>query len=215
MTPNNAGEVSFGEVPIGVYTVEETYVPVGFQKMANFELKVTEADAATSLVFKVNDSTEPYSVVNKLNDFLLRVEKVDPQGKLLEGAVFKLTGPNYEETLSGGPEFTFTKLRPGSYSLKEIENPNGYQRIQEPIIFEIALDGKVTITPHEDVAGIGGVTEEENRIVLKVTNKKVRAGVLPSTGGMGIRAFQWAAGMLVMGGFLLMGFSLYLNRRKK
>lgn len=215
VTPNSAGEVSFGEVPIGVYTVEETYVPVGFKKMANFELKVTEADAATSLVFKVNDSTEPYSVVNKLNDFLLRVEKVDPQGNPLEGAIFKLTGPNYEETLSGGPEFTFTKLRPGSYSLKEIENPDGYQRIQEPIIFEIALDGKVTITPHEDAVGIGGVTEEENRIVLKVTNKKVRAGVLPSTGGIGIRSFYLAAGILVMGGILLTSFSLYLNRRKK
>jgi len=215
VTPNVVGKVILTDVPIGVYIIEETYVPIGFKKMANFELEVTEDDSAASLIFKVNDSTEPYSVVNKLKDFFLRVEKVDQQGEPLDGAIFKLTGPNYEETLTGGSVFTFTKLRPGNYSLKEIENPDGYQRIQEAITFEIAIDGKVTIAPHEDVVGIGELAEEENRIVLKVTNKKVRAGVLPSTGGLGIRSFYLTAGMLVIGGILLMSFSLYLNRREK
>ncbi|MGG5371269.1 vWA domain-containing protein [Enterococcus sp. AZ196] len=215
VTPNREGKVLLNDVPIGVYIVEEVYVPAGFQKMTNFELHVTEDASATGLVFKVNDSIEPYIAMNTLKDFSLQVEKVDSLKNPLEGASFKLTGPNYEETKQAGPVFTFTKLRPGSYTLTEVENPEGYQRLEEPILFEIALDGKVTILPHKDVVGTSAITEESNRIDLKVSNTKVKAGVLPSTGGNGIRLFYLTAILLVASGFLLTSFSLYLNRGKK
>lgn len=214
VTPNNEGQVIFNDVPIGAYIIEETYVPVGFHKMADFELNVTENAAADGLVFKVNDKTEVHTVVNKLKDFSLKLQKVDPADNPLAGASFKLVGPNYEVTKVGGPTFDFTNLRPGSYTLTETENPEGYQRIKEPITFEIAIDGKVTISAHPDVSGTGGVASEGNLIELKVTNKRVRPGALPNTGAFGIHNFYWAAGIFMSVGVLLSGVYAYYNRRQ-
>lgn len=207
--PNNEGKVTFTDLAIGDYVVEETYVPAGFQKMADFEIKVTENDAAEGLIFTVNNSTDAYTAINKLKDFTLKVEKIDPADNLLAGASFKLTGPNYEVIQVDGPEFSFIGLRPGSYRLTEIESPEGYQKINEPILFDIGIDGKVTITPHPAATG----TVDGNKIELKVTNKKVRPGALPNTGASGIRLFYLIAGACVSFGVLLSGAYAYFNHK--
>lgn len=209
VSPNSEGKVTFNDLAIGDYVVEETYVPAGFQKMADFEINVTENDAADGLIFKVNGSTDAYTVINKLKDFTVKVEKLDPTENLLAGASFKLAGPEYEEIKVGGPEFSFTNLRPGSYSLLEIESPEGYQRIKEPILFDIGIDGKVTITSHSSATG----TVEGNKIGLKVTNKKVRPGALPNTGASGIHLLYLIAGALVSFGVLLSGAYAYFNHK--
>lgn len=213
VTPNSKGQVSFSNIPIGDYIIEETYVPLGFQKLANITLKVTENPSATGLVFKINNSTDAYTALNQLKDFSLKVEKVDPLGDQLEGATFKLTGPSYEETKVKGPVFNFESLRPGSYTLTETVNPSGYQRIKEPIQFTIASDGNVTIVPHANVSGSGGITGTGNQIELTVTNKKEREGVLPYTGGMGLHHSYLAAGIFVSIGVLLSGIYLYFHRK--
>ena len=146
---------------------------------------------------------------NKLKDFTLKVEKIDPADNLLAGASFKLTGPNYEVIQVDGPEFSFIGLRPGSYRLTEIESPEGYQKINEPILFDIGIDGKVTITPHPAATG----TVDGNKIELKVTNKKVRPGALPNTGASGIRLFYLIAGACVSFGVLLSGAYAYFNHK--
>lgn len=215
LKPDSLGSVSLKNVPIGEYTVEETYVPLGFKKMADFVVKVTEDSSAIALIFKVDDHTDPPIVINELKDFSLVIEKIDPMGEPLKGAAFKLTGPNYEESQSGGPEFTFSNLRPGSYTLTETENPDRYQRIKEPILFEIESDGKVTIQPHSQVSGAAEITGEGNRIKLKVVNKKVREGALPNTGAFGIRKFYLAAIFCVILGVILSGVSAYHTNNVK
>lgn len=214
LTPDNSGKVTVNGLPIGNYIVEETYVPQGFQKMTNFTVNVTENNPPTSLLFEVNNNSGDYHVSNQLKDFSLSVEKVDMDDGQLEGATFKLTGPNYEETKFNGPIFSFANLRPGIYTLTETDNPNGYERIREPIIFEIKVDGSVAISDHPNASGSGGINGGRNTIDLKVTNKKVKEGVLPRTGAFGIRGFFLAAGILVIAGVLLSTTSLYLNRRK-
>lgn len=213
VVPNDKGEVILSDLPIGDYIIEETYVPQGFQKMENITLNVTENSSATGLVFKVKGSTEAYTALNKLKDFSLKLEKVDPLGKPLEGATFKLTGPEYEETKQNGPVFIFENLKPGSYTLTETRSPSGYQSMKEPIQFEIAIDGKVTVTPHGNVSGSGGVTESGNQIVLTVTNKKEREGVLPQTGGVGLHYLFLFAGIFVSLGFCLSVVYVYYNRK--
>lgn len=212
VTPNNKGQVILNDVPIGDYIIEETYVPLGYQKMANIALNVSENPSATDLVFKVNNHTEAYTAINHLKDFSLTVEKIDPLGNSLVGASFKLIGPDHEETKVDGPTFLFENLRPGSYTLTETVNPSGYQQLKEPIQVTIAHDGKVTIAAHPNVSGSGGITETGNRIDLQVTNKKQREGALPRTGGVGLRRFYLGAGLLVSLGVILSGIYAYCNR---
>lgn len=219
LTPNTStGKVTITGLLIGDYLVEETYAPKGFEKMPNFTINVTENNSSnpTALVFKVGNSTEEYQAVNKLKDFSVKVEKVDEKGDPLAGATFKLMGPDdYEQIATTGPVFNFTGLRPGRYTLTETDNPNLYEKLKDPIHFTIAQDGKVTVEPHPNVTGSGGTSEAENTIQLKVTNKKVREGVLPRTGAFGIQGMFVAAGLLVLGGVLLSLVPPYLNRRKK
>lgn len=160
LIPDSAGKIVINELPIGEYLIEESEVPQGFQKMVDIELQVTENNPPTSLLFKVNGSEEEYQAINSLKDFSLKVEKVDQDGEKLAGARFKLTGKNYEVIKDNGPTFIFPALRPGNYLLNETENPDGYQRIKEAIKFRIAIDGKVTISPHSSVNGISEITKE-------------------------------------------------------
>lgn len=214
LEPNASGKVTVPDVPKGDYIIKETYVPAGYKEMPEFVVNVTENNPPTSLVFKVNNRTEEHHALNELKDFTLRVEKVDSGDNPLTGAVFKLTGPNYDRTINTGSVFTFANLRPGVYTLTEIDNPEGYKRIQDPIGFVIGVDGKVTVNRHPNVSGSGGINGGTNTINLKVTNEKVRPGTLPSTGDYGIKGFFLIAAVLSVLGIAIGSFCIYLMRKE-
>lgn len=209
LEPNANGKVMIPDVPIGLYLVKETYVPIGYKEMAEFEVSVTENNPPTSLIFKVNDRTEEHQAINELKDFSLKVEKIDSEDNPLTGAVFKLVGPNYEQTINTGSVFNFNNLRPGVYTLTEMDNPKGYKRIQDPIGFEIGVDGKVTVNNHPNVSGSGGINGGNNTISLKVTNEKVKPGTLPRTGNYGIKGLFLIASILTIVGVVIAGIYLY------
>ncbi|MDU5336191.1 SpaA isopeptide-forming pilin-related protein [Enterococcus sp.] len=214
LEPNASGKVTVPDVPKGNYIIKETYVPAGYKEMPEFVVNVTENNPPTSLVFKVNNRTEEHHALNELKDFTLRVEKVDSGDNPLTGAVFKLTGPNYDRTINTGSVFTFANLRPGVYTLTEIDNPEGYKRIQDPIGFIIGVGGKVTVNSHPNVSGSGGINGGTNTINLKVTNEKVRPGTLPSTGDYGIKGFFLIAGVLSVLGIAIGSFCIYSMRKE-
>ena len=214
LEPNASGKVTIPNMPKGDFIVEETYVPAGYKKMANFEINVTENNPPTSLIFKVNNRTEEHQAINELKDFSLKVEKVDSEDNPLTGAVFKLVGPNYERTLSTGSVFNFSNLRPGVYTLTEMDNPEGYKRIQDPIGFVIGVDGKVTVNSHPNVSGSGGINGGNNTISLKVTNEKVKPGALPRTGDYGIKGFFLIASILAIVGIVVGGICFYKVRKE-
>lgn len=214
LEPNAIGKVTVPDVPKGDYIIKETYVPAGYKEMPEFVVNVTENNPPTSLVFKVNNRTEEHHALNELKDFTLKVEKVDSGDNPLIGAVFKLTGPNYDRTISTGSVFTFANLRPGVYTLTEVDNPEGYKRIQDPIGFAIGIDGKVTVNSHPNVTGSGGINGGTNTINLKVTNEKVRPGTLPSTGDYGIKGFFLIAGVLSVLGIAIGSFCIYSMRKE-
>lgn len=214
LEPNASGKVTVPDVPKGDYIIKETYVPAGYKEMPEFVVNVTENNPPTSLVFKVNNRTEEHRALNELKDFTLRVEKVDSGDNPLTGAAFKLTGPNYDRTINTGSVFTFANLRPGVYTLTEIDYPEGYKRIKDPIGFVIGVDGKVTVNSHPNVTGSGGINGGTNTINLKVTNEKVRPGTLPSTGDYGIKGFFLIAGVLSVLGIGIGSFCIYSMRKE-
>lgn len=214
LTPDKFGKVVINDFVIGDYVVEETYVPMGFLPIADFEISVRENDSLDALVFKVNDSSEDFHALNMLKDFTLRVEKVGPDGKQLSGATFRLIGSEYDVTKKDGPIFDFSALRPGVYTLTEVENPEGYERIEEPIQFRITVSGQVEISPHAHVAGSGRISKAGNTIELTVTNKKIQTGTLPYTGEGGVRKFFLTAGVMMLLGMILSLVYLYVNKRQ-
>lgn len=212
--PDDTGKVTIKDIPLGDFVIEEAYVPTGYEKMANIELKAVENTTGTGLTVTLDGQTSAYKVINKLADFKLKIKKVDQAGEELRGASFRLVGTNYDQTESVGPYFEFTGLRPGEYSLSETVVPNGYQGIGGTVRISISQTGEVTIQSHTNVSGSGGVGTP-NLIQLTVTNKKRESQALPSTGGSGTSLFlKVAIGVISTAGGLL-GSLYWLHTKRR
>lgn len=214
LEPDANGQVTITDIPMGDFIVEETYVPAGHEKMTNIELRAVENAAGTALTITLDGKASPHKVTNKLADFTLKIKKVDQDGNELRGASFRLIGTNYDETKAGGPNFEFTGLRPGEYSLSETVVPNGYQGMSGTVRVSISQTGNVTIQPNSSVSGSGGVGNP-NLIQLTVTNRKRGQGPLPSTGGSGTAMFfKVAIGVISTAGGLL-GSLYWLHTKRR
>lgn len=214
LEPDNNGQVTIENIPMGDFVIEESYVPAGYEKMTNIELKAVENAAGTALNITLNGKASPYKVTNKLADFKLKINKVDQDGNELRGASFRLIGTSYDQTETGGPYFEFTGLRPGEYSLSETVVPNGYQGMSGTVRISISREGVVSIQSNPNVSGSGGVGNP-NLIQLTVTNRKRGAGPLPSTGGSGTAMFfKVALGVISTAGGLL-GSLYWLHTKRR
>lgn len=214
LEPDANGQVTITDIPMGDFIVEESYVPTGYEKMADIELKAVENSAGDALVITLNGKASPYKVTNKMADFTLKIKKVDQSGNELRGASFRLVGTSYDQTRAGGPNFEFTGLRPGEYSLSETVVPNGYQGMDGTVRISISSTGNVTIQSNSSVSGSGGLGNP-NLIQLTVTNKKRGAGPLPSTGGSGTAMFfKVAIGVISTAGGLL-GSLYWLHTKRR
>lgn len=214
LEPDNNGQVTIENIPMGDFVIEESYVPAGYEKMTNIELKAVENAAGTALNITLNGKASPYKVTNKLADFKLKIKKVDQDGNELRGASFRLIGTSYDQTETGGPYFEFTGLRPGEYSLSETVVPNGYQGMNGTVRISISREGVVSIQSNPNVSGSGGVGNP-NLIQLTVTNRKRGAGPLPSTGGSGTAMFfKVALGVISTAGGLL-GSLYWLHTKRR
>ena len=214
LEPDNNGQVTIENIPMGDFVIEESYVPAGYEKMTNIELKAVENAAGTALNITLNGKASPYKVTNKLADFKLKIKKVDQDGNELRGASFRLIGTSYDQTETGGSYFEFTGLRPGEYSLSETVVPNGYQGMSGTVRISISREGVVSIQSNPNVSGSGGVGNP-NLIQLTVTNRKRGAGPLPSTGGSGTAMFfKVALGVISTAGGLL-GSLYWLHTKRR
>ena len=103
-------------------------------------------------------------------------------------------------TSNGTKAFTITGLEAGTYYLKEIKAPNGYNTLTSPIKIEIKQkdDGKQQI-----------LMDTKEVTTVEVLNNK--GSLLPSTGGMGTTLIYLIGGALVLGS----GFVLANKKRAK
>jgi hypothetical protein len=206
VTSDDNGQVTFDiELPIGKYVIKETTTPVGYETQDPIEIMIADADGKLT-VSGIKDN----QVVNLLKDFELIVTKKDNLGKDLKGAKFKLVGKDYSKELDSDTNvFKFTGLKPGEYELIETVTPDGYVGLKDSIKIVIDQDGKVTIDGKEqkDV-----ITTDGNVIKYNVANQQ--KGLLPSTGGQGIRHLMEFALLVIGLSALVGGIYVYRNRKE-
>lgn len=208
--------MTISDIPLGEFILEETYVPKGYMKMTNVEIKATENSNGTGLVIYFDGKiSSTNKIKNELADFTLVVTKIDEEGTELKGASFRLVGTTYNQTQSGGPTFIFDGLRPGEYQLTETVIPNGYSGLTSSVRISISPEGVVTIQNNPHVSGSGEIGNDLNQIALTITNKKKRPGALPNTGGSGTATFfKVVIGVIsTAGGLLGSLFWLHTKRR--
>ncbi|MDT2766700.1 SpaA isopeptide-forming pilin-related protein [Lactococcus raffinolactis] len=206
VTSDDNGQVTFDiELPIGKYVIKETTTPLGYETQDPIEIMIADADGKLT-VSDIKDN----QVVNLLKDFELIVTKKDNLGKDLKGAKFKLVGKDYSKELDSDTNvFKFTGLKPGEYELIETVTPDGYVGLKDSIKIVIDQDGKVTIDGKEqkDV-----ITTDGNVIKYNVANQQ--KGLLPSTGGQGIRHLMEFALLVIGLSALVGGIYVYRNRKE-
>ena len=92
-----------------------------------------------------------------------------------------------EITTTDTGKFNITGLKPGTYYLKEIAAPKGYNLLAAPTKVEVTSEGKIKVDNGTEMVE----TDE-----VKVLNKS--GSLLPFTGGMGTTVFYIAGAFLVL-----------------
>ncbi len=115
-------------------------------------------------------------------------------------------GVVYEIETEGKPDTVlFEGLDAGTYTVKEVEAPAGYNILNGEITVVIDSDGNRTYT----YTGTDGMVTTTSGAYVSVKNES--GSTLPSAGGMGTRIFYTVGGILVVGA----GILLITKRRMK
>ncbi|WP_294600343.1 isopeptide-forming domain-containing fimbrial protein [uncultured Phocaeicola sp.] len=118
-------------------------------------------------------------------------------------------------TSAEGGTFKIAGLDDGTYFLREIQAPNGYNLLEEDVQLVITAttangqgwDGAANTALTAltiDVAGAGAVNGVLDTGVVNVTVRNNRGATLPETGGMGTTLFYIIGGLLVVGAGILL-----------
>lgn len=144
---DDKGQVSFEDVPYGVYELTEVIAPEGYVR--SNKTYYVSIGGATADGKKIDSVPAIWANSRTEKDFT--VEKVSADGgELLSGAVFQVLdeGRNPIEdkiiTTNGGSGKI--KLPLGRYFLQETAAPEGYELNKELIPFEVTTNGRNTVT---------------------------------------------------------------------
>lgn len=180
-TSSSSGQVLFDNLKMGRYTLTEKSAPNGFIKDSKVYTVVIASNGEIRIDNVLYTDANKFKIINKklLGSIEVIKHKTGNENELLPGAKFELrnSAGDLIDTLTTGTDgkILFKALPLGSYTLKEIQAPSGYQLNSEPINITVKNDEKVTI---------------------KVANKS-NSDILPNTGGTGT-IFYTLLGMLIM-----------------
>ncbi|MET1248538.1 SpaA isopeptide-forming pilin-related protein [Sporolactobacillus sp. STCC-11] len=152
------GKVTAENLKPGKYSFVETKAPDGYL-LNTIQIDFTIADHASGkpVTVKAPDAVNYQGSVE--------LTKVDPNGKGLEGAEFKIVnadGPVQEHLKSDKDgKITAENLRPGKYSFEETKAPEGFLINTDPIEFTISdhAKGIPTVVKADDAVNYQGTVE--------------------------------------------------------
>ena len=186
-------------------------------------------------IYKDEACTEPVYVIPTKIDGVYIVDSLGTKAEGISGIMQETTRKLYEqylaEYLKDDKGNTITQnnlvvsqvngkiailgLKEGDYFLKEVEAPDGYNALTQPVKFEAGTDIRPFSIFADDNGNVADIQEEdgvhsENRYDLTHTVIHNSKGVvLPSTGGTGT---FW---LITIGTLLAIGFAVFLITHKK
>ena len=125
----------------------------------------------------------------------------------------KATGVVYDGTTGTDGRITFNGLTEGTYTLTELEEPDGYNLLTEPIEFEITWDETNGFAVA--VGDESGVTYDGNTGTFRITVENNKGSVLPHTGGIGTTIFMFIGAFLVLGAAVILVSVIVTRKRER
>ncbi|EIW6614269.1 VWA domain-containing protein [Clostridium perfringens] len=180
-TTKENGEVSLGYLKEGDYKLKEINPPKGYilsKDFINFKVKNGKAIQDGNEVDFITVSNIPNSIrIKKTDD-----SKLESDAKFLSGAKFELNKVNdknfkplVKETDNKG-EIEFKEIEPGTYYLKEVLAPNGYEQIKEDI-GPIVVDNTGVVTIPWGKLKSNDVEKWNNQEIIRIKNKKLKSAI--------------------------------------
>ncbi|HEL1583123.1 TPA: discoidin domain-containing protein [Streptococcus suis] len=174
-------------LPAGTYTVTELEAPAGYERMAPFDIIMTEDGQV--VVPTNNAQVEVGEKDNRVHIKLtnvfkpkIKITKVDSRdaNRKLAGARFKLFGPDentqigQEVTTDTNGEIMLQGLEPGTYYLQESQPPTGYQANNLKYRIVIADNGSAQITNADNKIVVGTSQDQGADKIIPITVKNDR-----------------------------------------
>ncbi|HEM4335328.1 TPA: discoidin domain-containing protein [Streptococcus suis] len=174
-------------LPAGTYTVTELEAPAGYERMAPFDIIMTEDGQV--VVPTNNAQVEVGEKDNRVHIKLtnvfkpkIKITKVDSRevNRKLAGARFKLFGPDentqigQEVTTDTNGEITLPGVEPGTYYLQESQPPTDYQANSLKYRIVIADNGSAQITNADGKIEVGASQDQGADKIIPITVKNER-----------------------------------------
>lgn len=161
------------------YKLVETFVPEGFNKINDLEFEIN-GDGNVVVVGNRNDARADGGkliVEDPLKPWNVKFKKLDEKKVALSGARFEVWKEDGSErvnawnTTSGEISVPLTE---GSYKIKEVTTPNGYQQLKEFIV-DVSLKGKISLRNNDgnveivnDLVTMTNQLKEKDVVISKV-----------------------------------------------
>ncbi len=133
-TTDEKGQITFSDLKTGNYTIKEIKPPINYY-LSQEVFTVNMGDQTSSQIFTVDTTNVPIKHKVKIN-------KTDSVSKApVAGAVFAIYLNDVELAKATSDDkgiVTFTDLRPGNYTIKEVETPPNYYLSKKVINVEIS-----------------------------------------------------------------------------
>lgn len=154
------------------YKLVETSVPEGFNKINDLEFEIN-GDGNVVVLGNRTDARADGSkliVEDPLKPWNVKFKKLDEKKVALSGARFEVWKEDGSERVNAWnttSSETSVPLTEGSYKIKEVTTPNGYQQLKEFIV-DVSLKGKVSLRNNDsNVAIVNDLVTMTNQLKEK------------------------------------------------
>jgi len=106
----------------------------------------------------------------------------------------------------------FNGLNAGAYTITEIEAPDGYNLLDQPIDFTVTWNGDNGFSVNTN--NQNNLTYDANTKTFNIKIENNAGSVLPHTGGIGTSIFRVTGGILVIGAAVFL-VSVIVTRRRE
>ena len=179
----------------GDYVLTEITQPNGYVKAESIEFTVALDGTVTSDAYQdgklvMTDAYEPHTV---------SISKRNIAGEEIPGAVLKVEDKDHNEidswTSAAGQSHEVDGLMPGTYTLIETQQPNGYVKA-ESITFTVDIEGKVTSDAYKD--GKIVMTDQYSGHDVEISKRNIAGEEIPGaslvvTDKKGVEIDKWTS----------------------